>query len=135
MTELDTKIAVAYASLGEQEKVNRVYTAFFRSDLWMPINKLEGAEEPFIPLYFVEADHYFIPVFDTYERFLNWSTEVAIIDFVELTGLELLRGVGGSVYLCLNIGTEYYKEFSPDEINRLKVMVAKLDSFKKSRVS
>ena len=132
MTELDTKIAAAYASHGEQEKVNKVYTAFFRSDLWLPIQPLENAEEPFIPLHYTEGDHHFIPVFDTYEKFSTWAGEKMPLAYAELTGFELLRGVGEHIYLCLNIGTDFYKEFSPDEITRLKVMVLKVDSFKKS---
>jgi hypothetical protein len=44
----------------------------------------------------------------------------------------VIRCVGdGAVYVCLNAGTDYYKEFSPEEIIHLKKMVAKIDSLKK----
>jgi hypothetical protein len=132
MTELDEKLQQAYQHNSDQDKINKVYTTFFRTNLYMPITRLIDQEEPFVPYYVVEDEQYFVPVFDTAERLQDWAeADLSNVDFVQLSGMEVLRGVGEAVFLCLNVGTKYYKEFSPEEVARLKLMIAKIDSFKK----
>ena len=93
----------------------------------MPVKKIENDEQPFTPLFVQDGEHFFIPVFDTLERLQHWSDEV---EHIQLMGNAVIRGLGEKVVLCVNIGSPYYKEFLPDEITRLKTMVAKLDQFK-----
>jgi len=42
------------------------------------------------------------------------------MSYVEISGKDVVAGMHESVYLCLNYGTDFYKEFSPDEVKRLK---------------
>jgi len=129
MTELDLKIQAAYQSNGQQEAVNHVYLTFFRTTLFVPVKKQIQKDdlEPFSPLYANIDGKYYLPTFDTLERLQAWAKDIIDdIHFVELTGDDLLAGVNKDVYVCLNIGTAFYKEFSPDEVLHLKKIIGKL---------
>lgn len=137
LTPLDQVIAAAFASEGKQEDVNKVYLALLKTSLFVPIKKNDPSmnhvdeQEPFSPLFAKVDDNYFMVVFDTLERLLAWSGEHQNeIDYVEISGKEVIAGINETVFLCLNLGTEYYKEFSPDEVKRLKMIVAKIDQMK-----
>lgn len=133
MTELDQLIAAAFESEGKQEQVNKVYLSLLNTLLYLPVRKqtevITGErpdDEPFIPLYTKQEDDYFIPIFDTLERLQTWAGEyINEMEYVEIKGWDVVLGVGEKVYLCLNFGTPFYKEFSPDEVKRLKTIVQK----------
>jgi hypothetical protein len=136
MTELDRVIAGAYASEGKQEDVNKVYLTLLRTPLFLPVQKedvgvLADNEEPFKPLYAKIDDHYFILVFDTLERLTAWAgDQLPHINYVEISGRDVLAGLNEQVFLCLNHGTDFYKEFVPDEVKRLKMIVSRIDKLK-----
>jgi hypothetical protein len=133
MTELDQVIRAAFQSEGKQEDVNKVHLTFLRSVLFLPIKKEKtpGNDEPFEPLFVKEEDKYFMPIFDTDERLTTWAgDQLSHMNYVEITGRDLIQGVGEKVYVCLNVGTECYKEFSPDEVNHLKKVVARIESLR-----
>lgn len=131
MTELDKLIAAAYANEGRQEEVNKVYLTLVRSMLFLPVQKeLPGdeTEEPFVPLFAKVDDNYFMLVFDTVERLTAWAGEqFDKVGYVEISGRDVIAGINDQVFLCLNYGADYYKEFSPDEVKRLKMIVSKID--------
>jgi hypothetical protein len=139
MTELDQLIAVAYASEGKQDDVNKVYLTMLRSPLVVPVEKIPGDkvidddndEEPFKPLFAKMEDNYFMLAFDTVERLTAWAgDQVEMIDYVEISGRDIVAGISDQAFLCLNLGAEFYKEFSPDEIKRLKTIVSRIDQLK-----
>lgn len=135
MTELDQVIAVAFASKGKQDDVNKVYLALLRTLLFLPVAKENAPkkpdEEPFRPLFTKVEDNYFMLVFDTLERLKTWGGEqMNKIDYVEISGKDVIAGINDNVHLCLNYGTEFYKEFSPDEVKRLKMIVSKINQLK-----
>ena len=136
MTELDQLIQMAFTSEGQQDDVNKVYLMLLRSPLLIPIEKnttppANSDEEPFKPLFAKIENNYFMLAFDTVERLTAWADDqFALIDYVEISGRDLVAGMNEGVYLCLNIGTAFYKEFSPDEVQRLKTIVARIDQLK-----
>lgn len=139
MTELDKLIQAAFSSEGKQDDVNKVYLTLLRSMLFVPVVKMtesDGAapgseEEPFKPLFAKIDDKYFMLAFDGVERLSAWAgDELAKIDYVELIGRDLIAGINDQVYLCLNVGTEFYKEFSPDEVKKLKTVVSRIDQLR-----
>jgi hypothetical protein len=139
MTELDQLIAAAYASEGKQEDVNKVYLTLLRTSLFLPIEKLDqpskeqDTDEPFKALFAKFEGKFFLLVFDTLERLQTWAgDEMPTIDYVELRGMEIVAGIGEDVYLCLNVGCEYYKEFSPEEVMRLKMAASRIEQLKGS---
>ncbi|EKD53687.1 MAG: hypothetical protein ACD_60C00160G0009 [uncultured bacterium] len=133
MTKLDEVIAHAYASQGKQEDVNQVYLTLLRSSLFFPTKRemLPNDDEPFRPLYASIDGRYFMLVFDTLERLTEWAGEQFLhMGYVELLGSDLIKGIGENVFLVLNQGVPFYKEFSPDEIKHLKKIVARTDQLR-----
>jgi hypothetical protein len=134
VTELDQLIAAAFASEGKQEDVNKVYLALLRASLYVPVQKKEAdavavndEAEPFQPLFAKVDDKFFMLVFDTLERLTAWAgDEFSAMEYVELSGRDVLSGIGDVVFLGLNLGSVWYKEFSPDEIKRLKMVVSRI---------
>lgn len=135
MSELDQLVEEAIASEGEQADSNKFYTVFFRSILFMPAYKQDDEDEPFRPLFFQDDEKYFMSVFDSLDRLSTWGAdEYQDVEYVEIDGRDLIRCIGDEqVYLCLNPGTDFYKEFSPEEIQRLKLMLIKIDKLKSPR--
>lgn len=135
MTELDRTIAAAYASQGKQEDVNKVYLAMLRASFFLPVqkNKTPQSEqdESFHPLFAIVDERYFMPVFDTLERLTAWAhDQIDQMSYVEISGRDLIAGINENVFLVLNIGTEFHKEFSPEEVFHLKKIVSKIDQLK-----
>lgn len=133
MTALDNAISAAYKSQGKQEDINKVYLLLLRSVLFVPTQKdpSNHDEEPFKPLFAKIDDQYFMTVFDTLERLTAWAGDnINNIGYVELSGHDVIAGLNESVFLCLNYGSEFYKEFSPDEVKHLKKIVAKIEQLK-----
>lgn len=134
MTELDQTIANAFNSEGKQDDVNKVYLLLLRTPLFVPVKKEYAKrtdDEPFTPLFGSINDQIFMLAFDTVEKLHAWAGDAAAdLDYVELIGRDVIAGIGETVYLGLNPSTDYYKEFSPDEIKRLKTIVSKIDQFK-----
>lgn len=131
MTELDQAIDVAFKSRGVMADVNKVYLTLLRSSLFMPVKKEKplGDEEPFAPLFTVIDEQHFMLIFDQQEKLEAWAgPHFAEMDFVELSGHDVIRGINEGVFLCVNLGTPFYKEFSPDEVKRLKMIVARIDN-------
>jgi hypothetical protein len=134
MTELDNLLSFAYTNAEDMALVNKFYSAFLRSTLFVPVHKLSDEEqqhiedlgESFLPLIMHVDNDPFMLTFDTYERLKNWAEgyqeEIA---YVQYTGRNIVQGLGATVYLGLNYGSTYYKEFAPDEIQRLKIVVSK----------
>jgi peptidyl-prolyl cis-trans isomerase C len=136
MTELDQKIAAAFKSEGKQEDVNQVYLTLLWTTLYVPVQKEQPVldDEPFKPLFAKIDNHYFLIAFDTAERLTAWAgQDLNEIAYVELPGRVMIGWMNENVYLALNVGTEFYKEFSPDEIKRIKMIVSRIDQLKQQK--
>lgn len=134
MTELDQAIAAAYTSGGKPEDVNKVHMILLRSPLFLPIQKDKSiTDDSFRPL-FAELDGcYYMAVFDSLPRLTAWAAdEFDNMSYVEISGKDVIAGLNEDVYLALNPGNPYYKEFSPDEVTHLKKVVARIEQLKKS---
>lgn len=134
MSELDQLVDAAIVSEGNEAEVNKFYTVFFRTTLYMPAYAQDDEDEPFRPLFMQDGDKYFISVFDSLERLTTWlADEYDDLSYIEIQGSDVIRCIGEQqVYLSLNPSTDFYKEFSPEEIQRLKFMLAKIDQLKSS---
>ena len=131
-TDLDTLIEAAFISQGATGDVNKVYLGLLKTDLFVPVQIHHDAgpeDEPYTPLFSTEGDFIFMAAFDSAERLKQWAGEEASnIDYASMKGRDLIAGVGNNVFLALNPGFSFYKEFSPEEIQRLKTIVTKIDS-------
>lgn len=135
-TELDILIESAFNSEGATADVNKVYLGLLKTELWLPVELHPNAAkdaEPFTPLFSMEDEFIFMAAFDSLEKFHFWASDASSsIDYVTMKGRDIIAGIGDNVFLALNPGCQYYKEFSPEEIQRLKIIVNKIDSFSKS---
>ena len=61
--------------------------------------------------------------------FDKWASDISDkIQLLKLSGVDLLKGIGDDVTVCLNIGSSIYKTFLPAEIARMRSMVLKFFS-------
>jgi len=141
MTQLDDLIIKAYEGEGETGAVNKVYIEFLKTTLYLPIEKIDPEkakdlkenEEPFTPLFMHDNDMTFMAAFDNLNKLMGWAGDHFVeMDYATIIGRNVIAGIGNDVILALNPGTKAYKEFSPEEIGRLKTMVQKIMQFKKS---
>lgn len=130
LSNIDTLIKNAYESQGATADVNKVYLEFIKSELYIPAELNENdSEEPFKPLFSIADEYVFMVAFDDYDRLIKWAGENAVeTDYVCIKGRDLISGIGENVFLALNPSFEFYKEFSPEEIQRIKTIVSRIDS-------
>lgn len=84
---------------------------------------MEQGEE-FIPLYLEHEASGYLVAFDTLDRLKAWSGDHYLsMDHKVLSGGDFVAGAGEKVFICLNVGTPYYKEFNPQEVAKLKAML------------
>jgi len=135
-TRLDELIAKAYQSSGAQDDVNKVYLALLQEVLFVPVEKAvlgsaRDPEEPFKPLFAKVNDNFYMLAFDRLERLEVWAGEqMDSMDYVEIQGRDVIAGLGEQAFLGLNVGCELYKEFTADEVKRLKTVVARIDQLR-----
>ena len=126
MNALETAIKNAINASGERNEANKAYLEFMKANFMIPIeNELKDGEP--IVLYLHEDTEVYLPVFSNMEYFDEWAKDVrSDIQLLKLSGVDLLKGIGDNITICLNPGSDVYKAFNPAELARLKGMVLKL---------
>ena len=126
MNQLETANEQALVTEGSNKEANKAYLEFIKANFIIPIEKNSADSEPRV-LYLEEASQVFLPVFTSMEYFDLWASDIGdSIQLLELTGVDLLKGIGEHVIVSLNIGSKLYKEFNPSELARMRSMVLKL---------
>jgi hypothetical protein len=125
MNALDNAIKEALTSAGASKEANKAYLEFIKANFIIPVEKNTEDEEPKV-LFFQEGNELFLPVFTEMIYLDAWAAEIAAeINLLKLSGVDLLKGLGEQVTVCLNIGSDVYKEFNPSETARMRSMVLK----------
>ena len=126
MTSLNLAIKEALDSAGNSKEANKAYLEFIKANFIIPVERTEANEEPKV-LFLQDEDNLFLPVFTEMNYLDAWAAEIAQeIQVLKLSGVDLLKGLGEQVTVCLNIGTDIYKEFNSSETARMRSMVLKL---------
>lgn len=126
MNELETAVYQAIAAKGAKKEANKAYLEFIKANFIIPVEKQSSHSEPVV-LYLVENNQAFLPVFTNDQALKVWANGIEEkIDVLKLSGVDLLKGIGEEVTVCLNIGSDSYKEFNPGELARMRSMVLKL---------
>lgn len=126
MNHLELSIQNALASGGKESDANQVYLEFLKANFIIPIEKSSSVEDPKV-LYLEDGGLFFLPVFTSRYYLDIWAAEISSsIQLLYLSAVDLLKGVGDDVNICLNIGSEIYKEFNTQELKRMRSMVNKL---------
>lgn len=126
MNALNQAIQEALESFGSNKEANKAYLEFIKANFIIPLENSSDEEEPVV-LFLKENDQIFLPVF-TEMKFLNqWAGDIKDqIKLLKLSGVDLLKGIGDEVIVCLDIGSPTFKEFNPAELARMRSMVLKL---------
>ena len=128
MNDLETAIQAALETQGQTDKANKAYLEFIKANFIIPIENSSKLDEPVV-LYLQENNQTYLPVFSSMTYFDNWAHEIsAEIQLLKLSGVDLLKGIGEEVTVCMNIGSPIYKTFIPAEIARMRSMVLKFFS-------
>ena len=126
MNALQQAIQEAIEHQGRNQEANKAYLEFIKANFMMPIESFSDEQTP-APLYFQEGNETYLPVFSDKEIMDNWAESIKEnILLLTLSGVDLLKGVGEDVNICLDIGSNTYKIFNPSEIARMRSMVIKL---------
>ena len=125
MNSLEIAIKKALDLSGSATEANKAYLEFIKANFIIPVDKNSDPENPEV-LYLEEGEHQFLPVFTSMDFCDRWAVEIGdSIHILKLSGVDLLKGIGEKVTVCLNIGSSIYKEFNPGELARMRSMVLK----------
>lgn len=126
MNSLNLAIKEALETSGNMKEANKAYLEFIKANFIIPVEQNADDENPVV-LFLQAQDQTYLPVF-TEMTYLNaWASEIAgNIKLLKLSGVDLLKGLGENVTVCLDIGSDVYKEFNPAETARMRSMVLKL---------
>ncbi|CEG55900.1 SseB family protein [Legionella fallonii] len=125
MNNLNSAIKEAYKTSGNLKEANKAYLEFIKANFIIPIEQNIDSENPTV-LFLQENDNCFLPVFTEIDYLNTWASEISKeIQLLKLSGVDLLKGIGENITVCLDIGSDAYKEFNPAEIARMKSMVLK----------
>lgn len=110
-------------------KADDFYNLFLRSDIFIPtydIPSKPGARrsnqnDSFAPVIIETDGKHTLVLFDALERLQDYATRE--IGYIAMPGHAILESMPEGIYWALNHTTEYFKEFSPDEIRALKARV------------
>jgi len=130
MTELDQALE---QSLQDPNEQNKYYDLVLNTRFYIPTNDEEAKSgktevkenDAIVPIILESENKRYLMLFDTEERLSEWAKEA--VSFTVLPGHVIARMTPPSLHWAVNIGTEYAKEFVPDEIAWLKDVVNQCD--------
>ena len=125
---LDQALVALRQDMANPKSQSKFYDIFLNTDFLVPTldpEELEGATElaegESLPL-IIEADgHDYLMIFDSEERLKGWAGEKA--KWVPVPGHVLAATTMPPLHMAMNVGTEYSKQFHPDEIAWLREVV------------
>lgn len=125
MSALEQAIQAAFDSEGSNQQANKAYLEFIKANFIIPIQKNSKNDDPEV-LFLQENGQVFLPIFTSDAYLSEWAKDIGDhIQILRLSGVDLLKGVGEDITICLNIGTPLYKEFNPAEIARMRSIIIK----------
>ncbi|WP_454782720.1 SseB family protein [Legionella sp. WA2022007384] len=125
MNALNLAIKEALEAAGNTKEANKAYLEFIKANFIIPVEQSLNDDQPRV-LFLQEEEHIFLPVFTEMSYLDAWAGDIAQeINLLKLSGVDLLKGLGENVTICLNIGSAIYKEFNPSETARMRSMVLK----------
>lgn len=126
MTELDKALVAAQQ---DQTQSDAFYSLFLNSDVLIPTRDAGAPEggarrscegESFSPIVVENEGVPYLPIFDKMERLQAWA-QGKEITFVQMPAHALIRSsLDAKLHLALNVGTDHFKEFVPDELAWLR---------------
>lgn len=128
MQKLDEALVTLRQNLNEGKKQSEFYDLFLNSAFFVPILKDSEQQEEaggVLPL-ITEADGKdYLMLFSTLDRLQAWDAEA---QYVEVPGHLLALSTTPPLHWALNVGTDYSKEFHPEEIAWLREAVERCNA-------
>lgn len=126
MNPLNHAIKEAYEAEGTTKEANKAYLEFIKANFIIPVEQSSTDENPEV-LFLQQNDQILLPVFTDMIYLDAWAKDISSkIKLLKLSAVDLLKGIGEDVTVCLDIGSEFYKEFNPSELARMRSMILKL---------
>ena len=129
MTGLDAALVALRADMDNPKCQSKYYDLFLNATFFVPTldeNELSGDGAPLqegqvLPLIIESEGNDYLMLFDTKERMQAWAETG--VRWVDVPGHVLAATTMPPLHWALNVGTEYAKQFLPDEIAWLKEVV------------
>lgn len=136
MTALDTALGNLRQDIDDQKGQSQFYDLFLNSTFYVPTlpdeerNAVAASEAAppgeVLPLIIEAQGNDYLMLFDSRERLNSWAE--AEVGFVEVPGHVLAATSSPPLHWALNVGTEYSKQFLPDEIAWLREVVERCNA-------
>lgn len=126
MTELDQALEKCFQDDAEQ---TQFYDLVLNTNFYIPTQTEEGEEgkteltanESVAPVILESEGKHYMMLFDREERLNDWAKET--VSFVVFPGYALTEMTPPTLHWAMNIGSDFAKEFVPEEISWLRDVV------------
>lgn len=126
MTDLDKALELY---IEDEKNQAPYYDLILNSDFYIPVHGEEGEkgeqeivdQESIVPLVLSADDEDYLLLFENKERLVAWADES--VCYVIVAGDAIAQMTPPQLNWALNVGTEYQKQFVPDEISWLKEII------------
>lgn len=133
MTELDQALETLRQDMNDPKNQSQFYDLFLNATFHVPTLPEEVVQEgqenaagQALPLIMESEGNDYLMLFDSRERLLAWTGEE--VASVEVPGHVLAATSQPPLHWALNVGTEYSKQFLPDEIAWLREVVERCNA-------
>lgn len=129
---LDQALQELREDMSNAKHQSKFYDIFLNTTFFVPKldqREFEGEltieEGQVLPLIIESDGNDYLMLFDSEERLKSWAAED--VSWVEVPGYVLAATTMPPLHWALNVGTEYSKQFLPDEIAWLREVVERCD--------
>jgi len=133
LTGLDQALQTLRGDMEDAKRQSTFYDLFLNTTFYVPTldnQELDGAatveDGQVLPLVIESEGNDYLMLFDSAERLKSWAADV--VEWVEVPGYILAATTMPPLHWALNAGTEYSKQFHPDEIAWLRDVVERCNA-------
>jgi hypothetical protein len=134
MTELDRALEALRENMDDAKGQSKFYDLFLNSSFYVPTldpQELDGEAAPLqegqvLPLIIESEGNDYLMLFDTKERLQAWTS--ADVKWVDVPGDVLAATTMPPLHWAMNVGTDFSKQFLPDEISWLREVVERCNA-------
>jgi len=127
MTELDQALA---DFIEDEQKQGAFYDLVLNTKFYVPVyaedeenvgQKEIQKDDSIEPMILESEGNHYLMMFESEERLSEWAKEQ--VNYVVLPGFVIVQMTPEKLYWAMNMGTDYQKQFVPEEIAWLKDVV------------
>jgi peptidyl-prolyl cis-trans isomerase C len=130
---LDQALQTLREEITDPKRQSKFYDIFLNTTFFVPrfdqqeLDEESAVEEgQVLPLIIESEGNDYLMLFDTEERLKSWAAED--VSWVGVPGYVLAATTMPPLHWALNVGTEYSKQFLPDEIAWLREVVERCNA-------